>query len=78
MNAEERSSRRHFLRNVGRAAAIAGLAVLGIYLGRKAAAARVDYGCIGRGECRKCARREVCPMPLAETVRERMREENKK
>lgn len=78
MKAEAAPSRREFLRNAGRAAAIAGLAVLGIYLGRKAAAARVDYGCIGRGECRRCARREVCPMPLAESVRERMREEKRK
>jgi hypothetical protein len=71
-------SRREFIGNAGRVAAIAALGVLGVYLGRKAAISRAGYGCIGRGECRKCARIEVCPMPLAGTVRERIREEKKR
>lgn len=78
MSGEPLSSRREFMRKAGRAAAIAGLAVLGIYLGKKAATSRVGYSCIGRGECRKCGRMEVCPMPLAQTVRERVREEKKR
>ena len=73
MNPSKTTTRRDFLRRVGRAAALTALGLIGLILGRRSRdSTPPTHSCTDSyGICRACPTRQRCVLPQAMSFRQR-------